>query len=208
MDEQLADFLAALHRRGRDHDAAMPDRLERLRNVEPDTAALLAVLVEALRPSRILELGTSNGYSTIWLADAARACGAALTSVDADAGRSAEAHENLAAAGLASDAELRTEDAAETLRESPDGHWEFIFLDAERPAYSAYWPDLLRTLAPGGLLVVDNVVSHANELVAFRAAVGAEPEVREALAPTGAGALLLVKRGARRRTVAGAGGGA
>ena len=68
-----------------------------------------------------------------------------------------------------------------------------IFLDAERPAYTAYWPDLVRALRPGGLLAVDNVISHADELVEFRALVTADDRVSAALVPTGAGALLVVR---------------
>jgi predicted O-methyltransferase YrrM len=66
-------------------------------------------------------------------------------------------------------------------------------LDAERSAYTEYWPDLLRALRPGGLLVVDNVISHASELEQFRALVSAEARVSEALVPAGAGLLLIVR---------------
>jgi predicted O-methyltransferase YrrM len=197
MDSGLQRFLGDLYRRGREHDAAKEDRLERLRNVEPDTAALLAVLVDALQPPRMLELGTSNGYSTIWLADAARSAGSTLVSVEIDPDRTRQARENLAAAGLDGEVELRTEDAARTLASSADGEWGLIFLDAERPAYPGYWPDLVRALAPGGLLVVDNVLSHADQVADFRALVEADERVRDALAPTGAGALLVVKEGRR-----------
>jgi predicted O-methyltransferase YrrM len=198
MDTALASLLDDLRAWGAEHDASKEDRLERMRNLEPDTAALLAVLVRSIQPARILELGTSNGYSTIWLADAARAIGAELTSVDIDADRTRRASENLGRAGLAGHVRLRTEDAALTLASSGDGVWGLIFLDSERPAYASYWSDLLRTLAPGGLLVVDNVLSHADEVAAFRALIAAEPGVIEALAPIGAGALLVVKHGTRQ----------
>jgi predicted O-methyltransferase YrrM len=193
VDDQLAAFLDGLYRRGREHDADKEDRLERLRNVEPDTAKLLAVLARSIRPARILELGTSNGYSTVWLADAARAIGAELVSVEIDPARTREARQNLEAAGLDSYAELRTEDAGQTLATSPDEHWGLIFLDAERPAYTGYWPDLVRTLTAGGLLVVDNVISHADQVADFRQLVADDPQALDVLAPTGAGALLVVK---------------
>ena len=64
-----------LHAHGVAHDAGEPDRLDRLRNLEPDTAHLLALLVRATGARRLLELGTSNGYSTLWLADAVRGVG-------------------------------------------------------------------------------------------------------------------------------------
>jgi predicted O-methyltransferase YrrM len=193
MDDQLVAFLDGLHRRGREHDADKEDRLDRLRNVEPDTAKLLAVLSRSIRPARILELGTSNGYSTVWLADAARATGAELVSVEIDPARTQEARENLEAAGLGSYAELRTEDAAATLAASPDDHWGLIFLDVERPAYTGYWRDLVRTLTRSGLLVVDNVISHAEQVADFRQLVAEDPQALDVLAPTGAGALLVVK---------------
>src|ERR1700733_8197108 len=154
---RLADELyAASH----EHDRAPPDRLDRFRNVEPPAAELLGVLIRATGARRILELGTSNGYSTIWLADAAQDTGGSVVSVDVDASRTELARANLRSAGLEERVELRTEDAAHTLAGSKDSSWEFVFLDAERPAYSGYARELVRTLAPGGLLAVDNVRSH------------------------------------------------
>jgi predicted O-methyltransferase YrrM len=193
VDEHLTALLDELHAYGVEHDAGKPDRLDRLRNLEPDTAALLALLVRATGARAVLELGTSNGYSTLWLADAARAVGGRLVSVELDPGRSAEAARNLDRAGLRSLVDLRVQDAADALKESPDAAWDMIFLDAERPAYPGYWPDLLRSLKPGGLLAVDNVLSHADQVRDFRALVTADPRVTEALAPTGAGALLVVR---------------
>jgi predicted O-methyltransferase YrrM len=94
---------------------------------------------------------------------------------------------------VAHDAELLVADAGELLADSPDEHWDFVFLDAERPAYAGYWQDLKRALAGDGLLVVDNVLSHADQVADFRELVAADPDVVEAVAPTGAGALLVVK---------------
>jgi predicted O-methyltransferase YrrM len=193
MDVELERFLTGLYRSGRDHDAVLEDRLERLRNVEPETARLLGVLARGLSARRVLELGTSNGYSTIWLADAARACGGALTSVEIEPKRMAEADENLRRVGLEAFAELRVEDARACLAKSADASWELIFLDAERPEYVSYWPDLVRTLRTGGMLVVDNVISHEHEVAEFRELVGGDGRVMDALVPIGAGALVVVK---------------
>jgi predicted O-methyltransferase YrrM len=193
MDAGLSALLDELHRHGVEHDRTKEDRLERLRNLEPDTAALLALLVRATGAKETLELGTSNGYSTLWLADAVRSIGGHLVTVDVDRGRSGEAARNLERAGLGDVVELRVEDAAEALSGSADSAWDMIFLDAERPAYVAYWPDLFRVLRPGGLLVVDNVISHADQVADFRALIAAERRVSEALVPTGAGALLVTK---------------
>ncbi len=196
MGPELERLLDRLYEQGREHDATTADRRERMRNVEPESARVLAVLVRALRPRNMLELGTSNGYSTIWLADAVRAVGGQLTSVEIDPSRSAQSEQNLKRAGLSEHVELRLEDAQATLADSSDEAWDVIFLDAERPAYVSYWPELLRTLSASGLLVVDNVISHAHELVEFRALVAGEDGVMEALVPIGAGMLMVVKGGA------------
>jgi predicted O-methyltransferase YrrM len=184
----VADALLAA---SREHDAAQEDRLARYRNLEPESAELLGVVVRALAPRAMLELGTSNGYSTLWLADAAEAVGGRLVSVEIDPARTEQAREQLERAGL--DAELRVADAGEVLRESGDAAWELVFLDAERPAYAGYWPDLVRVLAPGALLVIDNVISHEEQVAEVTALIEAEPSVTSALVPIGAGLRVVVK---------------
>jgi predicted O-methyltransferase YrrM len=193
MEQLLARYIDDLHERGRQHDAEKDDRLERLRNVEPDTAELLAVLVRATRARRLLEVGTSNGYSTLWLADAAKSIDGRVVSVDTDPTRTAQARVHLGDVKLDSYVELRTEDGADTLKGSADASWDMIFLDAERPAYAGYWPDLVRVLTARGLLIVDNLLSHSHELNDFRQLVSEDPRVSQATVPTGAGALLIVR---------------
>jgi predicted O-methyltransferase YrrM len=77
--------------------------------------------------------------------------------------------------------------------EAADGSVSAIVLDAERPAYPAYWPHLLRVLAPGGFVAVDNAISHAAELVAFRDLVDATPGTRSDLFALGDGILVITR---------------
>jgi predicted O-methyltransferase YrrM len=184
------ELAAEIHAAATEHDDALTDRLARYRILEPETAELLALLVRATNAQRVLEIGTSIGYSTLWLADAAEAVGGTLVSVEIDAERSGQARANLERAGLT--AELRVEDAELTLK--GDDEWDLIFLDAERPAYAGYWPDVLRTLRPGGLVAVDNVISHAEQVEALLALMTAEPGVTTTQLPVGAGLQLAVKR--------------
>jgi predicted O-methyltransferase YrrM len=193
MDETRQTFLDELYAHGRAHDEQREDRLQRLRNVEPETAELLGVQVRSMSATRVLEIGTSNGYSTIWLGDAAEAVGGTVLSIEIEAERTAQATENLAEAGVAEFVELRVQDAAEALRSFADGAFDLIFLDAERTYYVDYWPDLIRALRPNGLLVVDNTLSHAKELVEFSELVYSDPAVTSTLVTVGAGVLLIVK---------------
>jgi predicted O-methyltransferase YrrM len=193
MNESRRRFLDELYAHGREHDSQQQDRLDRLRNVEPETAELLGVLVRSLRARRVLEVGTSNGYSTIWLADAADAVGGAVVSLEIESERTAQALANVTRAGVKHAADLRTQDAGEALASYDDASWDLIFLDAERPHYVRYWPDLLRVLVPCGLLVVDNALSHAKELVDFSELVYGTEGVTSTLLTVGAGALLIVK---------------
>lgn len=193
MDESRRRIAAELYAISSEHDAAQTDRLERFRNVEPPTAELLGVLIRATGARRILELGTSNGYSTLWLADAAEATGGRVLSVDVEGVRTGLARQNLRRAGLEQRVEFRTEDAAATLAQSDDGTWEFVFLDAERPAYTSYARDLVRVLAPGGMLAVDNVRSHAHELERFTTLIEGERALTQTVVPVGAGLRIAVR---------------
>ena len=195
MRDSVQRLLNELHEAGRRFDAAQPDRLDRLRNLEPESGALLNLLMRALGARDVLELGTSNGVSTVWLAEALAATGGRLVSVELDAGRSRDARENLARAGLDGVVELRTGDAADALRDSPDAAWDVVFLDAERPQYPGYWPDLARVIRPGGLIVADNAISHADQMQPFRDIVEADPRTKTALDATGAGILLVLMTG-------------
>jgi predicted O-methyltransferase YrrM len=191
MDGRIADLLDELHQHGKAHDAALEDRLLRLRNLEPETGALLNLMVRTLGARSVLELGTSNGYSTIWLAEAAARNGGRVTSVEIDPERTAQAATNLARAQLAEFVDLHVGDAATVLRDTTADTVDMVFLDAERPEYPNYWDDLTRVLRRPGLLAIDNAISHAHELEAFRAVVDGDARAISALDHTGAGVLFV-----------------
>ena len=79
MDAPLTALLDELARFGDDNDARETERPRRMLNITPDTGRLLSILVRSAGATRILEVGTSNAYSTIWLADAARETGGSVT---------------------------------------------------------------------------------------------------------------------------------
>ena len=192
MDRVLAAFLDELWRSGEENDAREAERPKRMLNITPDTGRLLWILVQAARATRILEVGTSNAYSTIWLADAARATGGHVITLERNPDKVRLARENLARAGLADRVEIREGNAAETLA-GLTGPFHFVFLDADRANYSAYLDLALPKLQPGGLLVADNVISHAQDLADYLARVKSNPALFSVTVPVGKGEEISLK---------------
>jgi predicted O-methyltransferase YrrM len=186
MDSPLMSLLDELARFGDANDARETERARRMLNITPDTGRLLWILLQASRATRVLEVGTSNGYSTIWLADAVRARGGRVTTLEKNPEKARLARQNLARAGLLDHVELREGIAAETLATLP-GPFDFVFLDADRPSYRLYLDLALPRLAPGGLLVADNVVSHADELREYLERVKSHPDLFSVTVPVGKG---------------------
>jgi predicted O-methyltransferase YrrM len=170
MNQRLLKFLENLYADGAKHDRAQPDRLLKRRNLEPDTADLLCMVVRIARARTVVEIGTSNGYSTIWLADAVGDTGGAVVSVDTAS--LDEARNNLASAdtvqpGFARRVEFRQDDGGAYLARLSDGSVDLLFLDSERVEYPGWWPHPARILRPAGVLAIDNVLSHADEVAPF-----------------------------------------
>jgi len=197
MTEKLAALLAELEQFGQRNDAATTDRPRRMLNITRDTGEFLAVLVNAADARRILEIGTSNGYSTLWLAGAARATGGSVTTVELSELKLGMASANFARSGLSAYISLVHDDAGRVLERSPDASFDLIFLDSERPEYPGWWPDLKRVLRAGGLLVVDNATSHSEQMAPFIALVKADAEFTTGLVPVGNGEFLAVKTARR-----------
>ncbi|MDN4056403.1 class I SAM-dependent methyltransferase [Massilia sp. YIM B02763] len=192
MDPDLKTLLAELAAFGDAHDADGANRATRMLNITPDTGEFLAVLVKATAARRILELGTSNGYSTLWLADAAAGIGGAVTTVEMAQAKIDMARANFERAGLADRITQLGGDAGTVLRGMEDGEFDLVFLDSQRSSYIGWWPDLQRVLRNGGLLVVDNATSHAPEMEGFVAAVQ-RAGFTTSLVPVGKGEFLAVK---------------
>jgi predicted O-methyltransferase YrrM len=186
VDAALLAFLDELWRAGDENDARETERPRRMLNITPDTGRLLWILARAARATRILEVGTSNAYSTIWLADAARATGGRVVTLERDPAKVRLARENLGRAGVAAWVEVREGPAADTLAALP-GPFDFVFLDADRASYRTYLELAVPKLVPGGLLVADNVVSHRADLEDYLAQVRSHPALFSVTVPVGKG---------------------
>jgi predicted O-methyltransferase YrrM len=190
---RLDALLAELEQFGQATDRATTERARRMLNITRDTGEFLAVLIHATMARRVLEIGTSNGYSTLWLARAAQAIGGSVTTVEVSDYKIGLAAANFARAGLASEILQVHDDAGRVLARAADGAFDLIFLDSERSEYPAWWPHLKRVLRPGGLLVVDNATSHIEQMAPFVALVRADQEFVTSLVPVGNGEFLATR---------------
>lgn len=193
----LHTLLRELEQFGAANDDAHAERGQRMLNITRDTGELLAVMVKARAARHILEIGTSNGYSTLWLANATAPLGGLVTTVELSEAKFEMARANFARAGLGGSIRALRADAGQVLAQSADGAYEMVFLDSERGAYLAWWPQIRRVLAAGGVLVVDNAVSHQAEMAGFTAAVSADAGFTSCLVPVGKGEFMAVKTPAR-----------
>ena len=193
MNEKLPEILAELEAQGKAHDAQEADHGRRMLNLEPDTAQLLSILVRSGHKIRLLEIGTSNGYSTLWLADAAQSNGGHVTSVDQSAEKQAMADANLTRAGLRSVVTLRLGEAQDVAA-SLEGTYDFVFLDADRRQYPALLRLLAPRLAPGALVLADNVHSHPQEIAEYLEAIAAHPDFDHVVAGVGKGLSIAFRR--------------
>ena len=197
MNQRLSAFVHELYADGVTHDAAQPDRLLKRRNLEPASAELLSLIVRIAGARQVVEIGTANGYSTVWLADAVGDTAGHVVSIDT--ATSNDARTNLGRAdaaqpGVARRVEFRQEDGGAYLARRADGSVDLLFLDAERVEYPSWWPHPVRVLHPGAVLAIDNVLSHPDEVAPFLSLLAREPGLVGATIAVGKGLYLAWHR--------------
>lgn len=193
MDDTLDSLKSTLERFGEANDAGTQEGPRRMLNITRDTGEFLSVLVRATAATRVLEIGTSNGYSTIWLAEAVRATGGLVTTVESAVHKVGLARATFAQSGLEASIVLVHDDAGRYLRQSDTNAFDLVFLDAERQEYPGLWPELRRVLRRGGLLIVDNATSHIEQMAPLVALVTADVEFTTCLVPVGKGEFLATR---------------
>jgi caffeoyl-CoA O-methyltransferase len=185
LDDRVRAVLARLEKQDdAEREAGLPPS-ERALAVGPDSGRLLFGLVAPNAGCEVLEIGGSRGYSAIWLAAAARILGGRVVSLEQDPAKIEAWRRNIADAGLDEWAELVEGDARETLPAVEEG-FDVVFLDARKDDYEWYFGVARTKLEPGGVVVADNVVSHA-ALARYSEARQADPTLVSVTVPIGHG---------------------
>ena len=192
IDERTRAVMARLEARDTAERAREAPRAERLRQVTPDFGRFLHTLVLASKPRTVAEVGTSGGYSTLWLATAARHLGAMVTTLEIDPVKVELATATVRDAGLGGTVAIAAGDAFAWLRARREPV-DFVFLDAEKEDYLAFFDLIVPLLPAGGVLVADNLLSHAEALAPFRERALSDARLSALVVPIGRGELLAVK---------------
>lgn len=195
MDREFNNLLSSLEQFGRENDAREMDRRRKMLNLERATATFVHILVAAGNRRDVLEIGTSNGYSTLWLSDALRySPGARITSIELDDAKVEMARENLRRAGVGDRVTLMQGNASEVVK-TLSGPFDCVLFDADRISASGQLHALLPKLAPNVVLLCDNVLSHAAETADYLSAVRRLPDFLSVTVPVGKGLHIAFRSG-------------
>jgi predicted O-methyltransferase YrrM len=163
-------------------------RSNRLRQITPETGRLLALFVASAPNGEIVELGTSAGYSTLWLALGAQTRDQKIRTFEIDPKKAHLARTTFTVAGIKPMIDLRIEDALQGLE--PMDQIGFCFMDLDKEYYQACYDLIVPRLVPGGLIIADNAISHESELSYFLDHVYRDQRVDAIIIPVGKGELI------------------
>jgi len=190
----LVSVLDEIEAFGRAQDDAQREHSTKMLNLEPATARLLHFILRSSRRRKILEIGTSNGYSTIWIAAAVAPSDGEVTSIDRSSYKHALARVNIEKTGLAGSVRLVTGEAANTIPNLA-GPFDAVFFDADRINAGAELQLLLPKLAQDVIVAADNVSSHPREIAGYLEAIRALPDFWEFTVPVGKGLSIAYRPG-------------
>ena len=191
LSKTVQERMAYLEQRdARDRHDGTPN-LKRLRQVPAETGMLLALLAAAAPRGPVVEIGTSAGYSALWLVLACQQRGDKLVTYELLPEKAELARETFARAKVEDRVELVNGDARSKLKDYDE--IAFCFLDAEKEMYAELYALVVPRLLPGGLLVADNVISHRDELQDFVKTARKDKTVDAAVLPVGKGLLVCAK---------------
>jgi predicted O-methyltransferase YrrM len=181
-------YLRELDKKDREDGTA---HLRRLRQIPPETGRFIALLAASAPGGRFIEIGTSGGYSTLWLTLACREAGRKITTFEILQEKADLARETFLEAGVEDVVELIHADARERL-DAYDGV-SFCFLDPAKEIYGECYEKVVPNMIKGGILVADNAISHEEVLGPFLERVTEDERVDALVVPIGSGELVCRK---------------
>jgi predicted O-methyltransferase YrrM len=174
-----------------DRDDGTP-HLQRLRQITPDTGRFIALWAASAPAGEMIEVGTSAGYSALWLAQACRLEGRHLTTFEILPEKARLARETFARTRVTDVVQLVEGDFLDHVGRFRDV--AFCFLDAEKDVYEACYDAVVPKMVPGAILIADNATSHREDLQSMLDRVLADDRVDAMVATVGKGELVCRRR--------------
>ena len=166
-------------------------------NVDNGSANFLSILIKINNSKNALEIGTSNGYSTIWLANALKTTGGKLTTIEFWDNRLNVAIENFKKAGVENIIESRLGQAVMILEEMAYSKnpplFDFVFIDANKSEYIKYFKLIHPRLKKGGIIAADNILSHYKKVEPYVIEITNHKEYQSQLIPMDTGIMVSYK---------------
>ena len=182
------DFLEATDQRDRTDGTS---RIQRLRQIPPETDKFIAMLAAAAPPGEYIEVGTSAAYSTMWLALACRMMGRKITTFEILPEKAVLAQETFRLAGIEDVVNFVHGDALKYLDNFQNV--AFCFLDAEKEIYGDCYEKIVSNMVSGGILVADNAINHQETLRPMLERALEDTRVDAMIVPVGKGELICRK---------------
>jgi predicted O-methyltransferase YrrM len=167
-------------------------RMKRLRQISPEVGKFIAILAATAPAGHWIEIGTSAGYSTLWLALASRAVGRKITTYEILPEKAELARQTFDAAGVSDVVNFVHGDALEYLRRCKD--IGFCFLDAEKEIYLQCYEAVVPCMISGGILVADNAINHQATLRPMLGRALQDERVDALVVPIGKGELVCRRK--------------
>jgi len=161
-------------------------------NIDANTGTFLNTLVRAIKATRVLEIGTSTGYSGIWLAEPLTEHNGELVTIESHAERFSIATQNFTDAGL-SEIITQIKGHAPEVLDDVEGNFDLMFFDATKMEHIDYFSYCESRLNVGGLIITDNVLSHAQELESYIDFVQKKQNFQSSVIDIGTGLMIGLK---------------
>lgn len=162
-------------------------------NISPESANFLNMLIKISGAKNVVEIGTSNGYSGIWIANALKETGGHLTTIEYYEKRIALARENFKKCEVDDIITIKQGSACEVL-ETLEGKFDFVFIDANKSEYLKYFELVNSKLKNGGIIAADNITSHAEKVAPFVEKIKSDSNYQVEILDLPGGMLIGLKR--------------
>lgn len=191
-DIDIESFLNELYMKGQINDSKSINKIDKYLNITPDTGKFLGFLAQLTSAEKILEVGTSNGYSAAWLALCTDEA-VQITTIENDSKKISAARENFLSTGLVDKIKIIEGDAPMILSEMTES-FDLVFVDMDRKLYSDILEDVIRLTRTKGVIVFDNAVSHKEEMTDVFNYFNGNSQFHSYLAPIGKGEFVALKK--------------